>query len=157
MRKSVTGIALAVATAVLVSGCGGDEGDDKDTGKKDGAAKSSVQPTGDAPGKGATREVTLEVLKGTGKVLSFTGKMSIYYNLESNGSEESSLPWKKTATLTLTDAERRVGYHVSIVPGSLKGPDGMAHPAPCVIKVDGKKVADNQGGKSRKGCAYELK
>ena len=46
---------------------------------------------------------------------------------------------------------------VSIVPGSVKGDDGMYRAASCVIKVDGKKVADNDDGKSEKGRMHMLK
>ncbi|MFF2902678.1 hypothetical protein [Streptomyces sp. NPDC057966] len=33
----------------------------------------------------------------------------------------------------------------------------MLKAAPCTIKVDGKQVADNQGGKSAEPCKYKLK
>lgn len=33
----------------------------------------------------------------------------------------------------------------------------MLQQAPCVIKVDGKQVADNDGGKNPKGCSYKIK
>ncbi|MEN8651211.1 hypothetical protein ABCR94_11345 [Streptomyces sp. 21So2-11] len=47
---------------------------------------------------------------------------------------------------------------MSVVPGSVQGSDGMLHAAPCLITVDGKKVADNQGGKSDKTlCEYLVK
>ncbi|MFI8850139.1 hypothetical protein [Streptomyces sp. 891-h] len=37
------------------------------------------------------------------------------------------------------------------------GPDGTLKPGACVITVDGKEVADNQGGKSDKGCKYKVR
>jgi hypothetical protein len=46
---------------------------------------------------------------------------------------------------------------VSIVPGSVQATDGTLQQAPCVIKVDGKQVADNNDGKNPKGCSYKLK
>ncbi|MFE9388754.1 hypothetical protein [Streptomyces sp. NPDC006784] len=81
----------------------------------------------------------------------------IYYQLSSSGSESGSLPWKKTETLTLTPAQRKVGVLVSIVPGSVAGSDGILKPGACVITVEGKEVADNQGGKSDKGCEYRVR
>jgi len=57
----------------------------------------------------------------------------------------------------LEGAELKVGVTVSVVPGSVKGPDGTLKPAPCTIEVDGKQVADNQDGKSAKPCEYKLK
>lgn len=72
--------------------------------------------------------------------------------------ENVTLPWKKTSTITLTtDAEKKAGLSVSVVPGSVPGSDGMLQPAACVITVDGKKAADNQGGKSDKMCEYTVK
>jgi hypothetical protein len=35
--------------------------------------------------------------------------------------------------------------------------DGQLKPAPCVIKVDGKQVADNKDGQSIAGCKYLVK
>ncbi|GHG48042.1 hypothetical protein [Streptomyces griseocarneus] len=157
MRKSATAVALAV-TAVLLTGCGG--GDKSGDGGKDGNAKGaaadrpSAKPKGDGkPGGlavGPTREVTIEV---TGE-----GSTQVYYNLgDHNGGEQVSLPWKKTAKVTLKGAEVQVGSLVSVVPGSVKGADGMLKAASCVITVDGKKVADNQDGKLPKPCEYTLK
>ncbi|MFF4419337.1 hypothetical protein ACFY04_00865 [Streptomyces sp. NPDC001549] len=37
------------------------------------------------------------------------------------------------------------------------GPDGKLQQAPCVIKVDGKKVAESDGGTTVKGCSYTIK
>ncbi|MFI0717369.1 hypothetical protein ACH4SK_43865 [Streptomyces inhibens] len=72
--------------------------------------------------------------------------------------EKVKLPWKKTSTITLTtDAEKRIGTAVSAVPGSVPGSDGTLHAAACVITLDGKKVADNQSGKSDKMCQYKVK
>ncbi|WP_217189770.1 hypothetical protein [Streptomyces buecherae] len=85
-----------------------------------------------------------------------SGSSQIYYNLDSNKMETVKLPWKKTSTITLkTDAEKKVGLGVSVVPGSVTGPDGMLRPADCVITVDGKQVADNSGGESK--CEYTVK
>ncbi|GHC39554.1 hypothetical protein [Streptomyces cinnamoneus] len=146
MRKIIMGAALAL-TATLLTGCGSD--DSSATADKPAtSAQPKAKPEG---GSGEVKhEVTLEVLG--------TGTSSVYYNLETNKMEQVQLPWKKTSTITLTtDAEKKAGHVVSVVPGSVPGPDGMLHAAPCVITVDGKKVADNQGGKSDKMCEYTLK
>ncbi|MEU3355347.1 hypothetical protein [Streptomyces sp. NPDC037389] len=146
MRKIITGAALVLATAVL-TGCGSD-----DSPAPADKPATSAQPKAKAGGGSGEvkHEVTLEVLG--------TGTTSVYYNLDTNKMEQVQLPWKKTSTITLTtDAEKRAGLGVSVVPGSVTGSDGMLHAAPCVITVDGKKVADNQDGKSDKMCEYKVK
>ncbi|MEU3778176.1 hypothetical protein AB0F11_34260 [Streptomyces sp. NPDC032472] len=161
MRKTVTGVALVVAAALL-TGCGSDGGK-KGGGGADGAGAkapatqsptAAASATGKAPaGKGggdaATHEVTLEV---TGQ-----GRTQIMYNADTSGFDQQTLPWTKTETVKLTGAEQKVGYLVTVVPGSIQGADGMLQQAPCVIKVDGKQVADNDGGKNPKGCSYKIK
>ncbi|UGY92839.1 hypothetical protein [Streptomyces gobiensis] len=148
MRKTVGGIALVVVAALL-TGCGG--GADEDSaGKKDDTAKSPVESTADdARGGKETREVTLEV-QGDGKT-------QVFYVAGTTKSEQVTLPWKKTTQVTLEGVQLKVGIPVSIVPGPVQGSDGQFKAAPCVIKVDGKKVADNQGGESEKGCQYTVK
>lgn len=79
------------------------------------------------------------------------------YNAASQGFEEQKLPWTLTETVELTAAEQRVGYLVSVVPGTVTANDGTLQMGPCVIKVDGKKVADNAEGKTEKGCTYKIK
>ncbi|MFC5721712.1 hypothetical protein ACFP1Z_16185 [Streptomyces gamaensis] len=96
-----------------------------------------------------TYDVTLEAQD--------TGKTSIYYTLETNHFEQVTLPWKKSGKVTLKDAELKVGRTVSVVPGTVQDPDGTLRAGSCVIYVDGKKVSDNQNGKSNKGCEYKLK
>ncbi|MFI9243885.1 hypothetical protein ACIGXF_15080 [Streptomyces sp. NPDC053086] len=143
MRKIITGTALLLAAALL-TGCGSDDG--PSTADKSASAKPR-QNSGSGEVK---HEVTLEVLG--------TGTSQVYYNLDTNKMETVKLPWKKTSTITLTtDAEKRIGTTVSVVPGSVPSSDGMLHAAACVITVDGKKVADNQGGKSDKPCEYKVK
>ncbi|MFJ5817343.1 hypothetical protein ACIQGT_26115 [Streptomyces sp. NPDC093108] len=141
MRKIISGTALLL-TAALLTGCGTDNG----PGTADKSA--NVKPKQDS-GKNE-HEVTLQVLG--------TGTSQVYYNLDTNKMEKVKLPWERTATITLTtDAEKKVGTTVSVVPGSVPGSDGLLHAAACVITVDGKKVADNQGGKSDKMCQYNVK
>jgi len=154
----VAGTALVMAVALL-TGCGGN--DDGNTGKKDDAAASSApseQPKendaqeeakGEAEDGAVTREVTFEV--------DGEGKTQVYYTAGSNKTEQVTLPWKKTVEVPLRGAEQKIGVPVSIVPGSVRGDDGMYKAAPCVIKVDGKQVADNQGGESPSGCKHTLK
>ncbi|MFF3454482.1 hypothetical protein ACFYXH_09135 [Streptomyces sp. NPDC002730] len=147
MRKIITGSALVLATALL-TGCGGDDG--PATTDKSAKADASGKSQSEAGSGEVKHEVTLEVLG--------TGTSQVYYNLDTNKMEKVTLPWKKTATITLTtDAEKRIGTSVSVVPGSVTGSDGMLHPAACVITVDGKKVSDNQGGKSNKMCEAKVK
>ncbi|HZG04638.1 MAG TPA: hypothetical protein VE546_13885 [Streptomyces sp.] len=152
MRKTVAGLALVVA-ATLLTACGGGGGEDGDGKKKDGSAASSApdeRPEEDgAGGDGVTREVTLEV---QGK-----GTTQIAYVAGSNATEQVTLPWKKTVKVTLKGAERKLGVPVTIVPGSVQGPDGQLRPASCTITVDGEKVADNKDGKDVTGCKHMLK
>ncbi|KPC61308.1 lipoprotein [Streptomyces chattanoogensis] len=143
MRKIINGTAL-VLTAALLTGCGSGDGPPP-------AGKSaSVKPKPDSGSGEVKHEVTLEVLGH--------GTSQVYYNLNTNKFEKVKLPWKKTSTVTLTtDAEKRIGTTVSVVPGSVYNADGTLRAAACVITVDGKKVADNQGDKSDKMCKYDLK
>ncbi|MER7466139.1 hypothetical protein [Streptomyces sp. NPDC097981] len=163
MRRTVTGVALLVAAAALLTGCGSDSGkaDGKakaapsaDGGKPSAAQSPSAAATPTATAKGgakggATHEVTLEV-EGQGQT-------PVMYHVDSSGFEPQTLPWAKTETVELTAAEQKVGYLVSVVPGSVKAADGSLQQAACTIKVDGKKVADNEGGKNAKGCSYLIK
>ncbi|MDT0449430.1 hypothetical protein [Streptomyces hesseae] len=148
MRKIIMGAALVLTTAVL-TGCGSDASPapaDKTATSAQPKAKAKPESGSDE----VKHEVTLEVLG--------TGTTSVYYNLDTNKMEQVQLPWKKISTITLTtDAEKKVGLGVSVVPGSVTGSDGMLHAAPCVITVDGKKVADNQDGKSDKMCEFKVK
>ncbi|MDJ0345832.1 hypothetical protein QMK19_31645 [Streptomyces sp. H10-C2] len=145
MRKIISRTAL-VLTAALLTGCGSDDGPPR----ADKSANASVKPKPDSGSGEVKREVTLEVLG--------TGTSQVYYTLDTNKMEKVKLPWKKTSTVTLTtDAEKKIGTLVSVVPGSVPSSDGTLHAAACVITVDGKKVADNQGGKSDKSCEYKVK
>ncbi|WP_405441171.1 hypothetical protein OG373_28550 [Streptomyces avidinii] len=60
------------------------------------------------------------------------------------------------AAAVLTAAEQKVGYPVNVVPGTITGPDGKLQQAPCVIKVDGKKVAESDGVTAAKGCSCTI-
>ncbi|MEJ8654787.1 hypothetical protein WKI65_43815 [Streptomyces sp. MS1.AVA.3] len=145
MRKIISGTAL-VLTAALLTGCG--SGDGPSTADK--AANASVKPKPDSGSAEVKHEVTLEVLGH--------GNSQVYYNLSTNKFEKVKLPWRKTETITLTtEAEKRIGTTVTVVPGSVYNADGTLRAAACVITVDGKKVADNKGGKSNKMCRYDLK
>ncbi|MFE8975616.1 hypothetical protein ACFYM7_19595 [Streptomyces cyaneofuscatus] len=148
MRKTVTGIALAAAAAMLLTGCGSDDGAKAGGSAADKAPSSQSASPETAPEKGV-HEVTLEV--------GGTGKVAVMYNAASSGFEEQSLPWTLTETVELTAAEQRVGYLVTAVPGTITAADGSLQQAPCVIKVDGKKVADNDAGKNPKGCTFTIK
>ncbi|MBZ4321595.1 hypothetical protein [Streptomyces huiliensis] len=149
MRKTAMAV-VTVATAALLAGCGGsDKSDDKDAAKGTSASQAAKAEPKEGAGKGASHQVTLEV---RGK-----GTTQVYYYLDTNGGQTVTLPWKKTATITPEGAERKVGRLVTITPGSSQGEDGMLRAASCSIIVDGKKVADNQDGKSGKPCEYELK
>ncbi|MTE20539.1 hypothetical protein F0L17_15780 [Streptomyces sp. TRM43335] len=191
MRKTVTGLAVVAATALL-AGCGSGGGsDDAAAGEKDNAAEASARPSdgggqdgggsggaegdresseasggasgggkGDGGGgggggdKGAgggevTRTVTLEV-EGDGKT-------QIYYTAGTNETEQATLPWRKTVELSLTEAERKAGVLVSIVPGTVMNDAGEFAAASCVIKVDGRKVDDNGNGKDVSGCEYKVR
>jgi hypothetical protein len=145
VRGTFTAVVLVAAGAALLTGCGGGGSHPQ----KATAPARSAKPTADAHSQQATREVTLEV---RGK-----GQTQIYYTADTNHSEQVTLPWKKTTKVTLVGAELQVGVPVSIVPGSVQGADGQFHAAACVIQVDGRTVADNQDGKSDKGCNYTLK
>lgn len=153
MRKIIIGTALVLTTSLL-TGCGSDDkpapaGKSADA-KTDAKTDADGRPGPDGGSGEVKHKVTLEVLG--------TGTSQVYYNLDTNKMVTATLPWKKTSTVALTtDAEKRIGIGVSVVPGSVPGPDGTLHAAPCVITVDGKKVSDNKGGKSDKMCKYTVK
>ncbi|MFF2195113.1 hypothetical protein [Streptomyces sp. NPDC058157] len=150
MRKTATLTISLLAAAALLTGCG--------AGKKDAdpvkePAAPSAPSSGGAKGstakkKGVVHEVVFEV--------GGTGAAQVMWNGNSNHFDQVTLPWTKTESMQLVDAELKVGVTVSVVPGSVKGTDGMLVPAPCTIKVDGKQVADNQAGKSAEPCKYKL-
>ncbi|WP_030912249.1 hypothetical protein [Streptosporangium amethystogenes] len=80
-------------------------------------------------------------MNGKGKV-----QQPIVYFADTDGSESDvTLPWKKTVTIELTAAEQKVGYLLSIIPGSVSDSSGMLKPAKCRILVDGQEVANNDG------------
>ncbi|MFJ2899168.1 hypothetical protein ACIO87_30365 [Streptomyces sp. NPDC087218] len=148
MRRTATLTISLLAAAVLVTGCGSEK---KDAGP---ARASETSASGEAKGsssgkKGVPHQVVFEV--------GGTGAAQVMWNGSSNHFEQVTLPWTKTEPMQLEGAELKVGVTVSVVPGSVKGPDGMLKPAPCTIKVDGKQVADNQNGKSAEPCEYKLK
>ncbi|MEU9231814.1 hypothetical protein [Streptomyces subrutilus] len=147
MRRTRTGTALgaAAAAAVLLTGCGSATPKPAADHGKPGAAQSPAPSAPAAKSGGATHEVTLEV--------GGTGKTAVMYS----GFEQQTLPWTKSGTVELTAAEQKVGYLVNVVPGTITGPDGKLQQAPCVIKVDGKKVAESDGVTTTKGCSYTIK
>ncbi|MET8747684.1 hypothetical protein [Streptomyces sp. NPDC004728] len=152
MRKTATLTISLLAAAALLTGCGSEK---KDVGPaKAGDAPASAPASGGAKGvaqekKGVPHQVVFEV--------GGTGASQVMWIGSTNHFEQVTLPWTKTESMQLEDAELKVGVTVSVVPGSVKGPDGMLKAAPCTIKVDGKQVADNQGGKSAEPCKYKLK
>lgn len=157
MHRISAAAAVALA-AVLLAGCGSGDGDEAqdDKGSTAGAQKSGGSgDTGAAVDEGTsgqaseTRKVTLEV--------GGEGETQVYWTIGTNKSETVSLPWTKTKELTLEGAQLEVGALVSVVPGSVKDEAGRYVPAPCVITVDGAKVADNDEGKSETGCKYTVK
>ncbi|KJY24995.1 hypothetical protein, partial [Streptomyces katrae] len=113
------------------------------------ASASSKENGSSSAKKGVPHQVVFEV--------GGTGAAKVMWNGNSNHFDQVTLPWTKTEAMQLEGAELKVGVTVSVVPGSVTGPDGMLKPAPCTIKVDGKQVADNQEGKSPKPCEYKLK
>ncbi|WP_328387124.1 hypothetical protein OHS81_26355 [Streptomyces sp. NBC_00400] len=149
MRKIIIGTALVLTTSLL-TGCGSDD-KPAPAGKSAHAQADAGGKPGPDSGSGEVKhKVTLEVLG--------TGTSQVYYNLDTNKMVTATLPWKKTSDITLTtDAEKRIGIGVSVVPGSVPASDGTLRAAACVITVDGKKVSDNKGGKSDKMCKYTVK
>jgi len=146
MRRAMTTTAL-IAAAGLMTACGS-SGDDKAERADKGTPTSSPKPASD--GQDRTYEVSFEV---GGK-----GKSSVYYNLDTNRSEQVTLPWKKSNKLTLNSTERKVGITVSVVPGPVMLSNGQFAAAPCSITVDGKKVAEDPGGADGKHmCKYTLR
>ncbi|MCN9239373.1 hypothetical protein NGF19_00995 [Streptomyces sp. RY43-2] len=151
MFKRLRVAVVGVAAAALLTGCGSDSGD---TGKSagDDTGKAPASKTASPAGKsgGATHEVTLQVTgSGTTQVM--------YHAASSSYGEQQQLPWTKTETVELTEAEQKVGYLVLVTPGSVKAADGTLKMAGCVIKVDGKQVADNDDGNTAKPCKYKIK
>lgn len=150
MRRTTTGMTLcAAAAAVLLTGCGSDTPKTPADNAKPAASQSPATSAPAAKPGGATHEVTLEV--------GGTGKTAVMYSGVDSGFEQQTLPWTKTGTVELTAAEQKVGYLVNVVPGTITGADGKLQQAPCVIKVDGKKVAESDGVKTTKGCSYTIK
>ncbi|MEU6314441.1 hypothetical protein [Streptomyces sp. NPDC047014] len=158
MRRTITGTALCAAAtataALLLTGCGGAEPKpaDEGGGKQPQPAASQGSGPASAPAAaagGGKHEVTLEV--------GGTGKTAVMFNGVGSGFEPQTLPWSKSGTVELTAAERKVGYLVSVVPGTITGADGKLQQAPCVIKVDGKQVAQSDGVTAVKGCSYTIK
>ncbi|MER6198891.1 hypothetical protein ABT234_16205 [Streptomyces sp. NPDC001586] len=152
MRRTKTAMSAMTlcAAAVLLTGCGSDAPKPAVDGGKPAAA--SPAPASSAPpakSGGATHEVTLEV--------GGTGKTAVMYSGVGSGFEQQTLPWSKSGTAELTAAERKVGYLVNVVPGTITGADGKLQQAPCTIKVDGKQVAESDGVKNTKGCSYLIK
>ncbi|MFJ4151891.1 hypothetical protein ACIP10_30560 [Streptomyces galbus] len=152
MRKTATLTTSLLAAVLLVTGCSSEKKDDSPA-KVSEASPSTSAGSGakgsSSPKKGVSHQVVFEV--------GGTGPAQIMWNGNSNHFEQVTLPWTKTETMRLQDAQLKVGVTVSVLPGSVKGSDGMLKPAPCTIKVDGKQVADNQDGKSSEPCEYKLK
>lgn len=151
MRRTTTGMTLcaAAAAAALLTACGSDLPKPASDNSEPSAAQSPASSAPPAKAGGATHEVTLEV--------GGTGKTAIMFSGVDSGFEQQTLPWTKTGTVELTAAEQKVGYLVSVVPGTITSADGTLQQAPCVIKVDGKKVAESDGVTATKGCSYTIK
>ncbi|MBB4938156.1 hypothetical protein FHR32_002461 [Streptosporangium album] len=140
---------LLAAVALTVAACGG--ADETASASPPAAPPASSRPSTQAPApQTETREVTLEV-NGKGKVF-----QPIVYAADTDGTESDvTLPWKKTVTIELTEAEQKVGYLVSVIPGAVRDAKGMLRPARCRILVDGKEVATNDAGENM--CKHTLK
>ncbi|MFF9980073.1 hypothetical protein [Streptomyces erythrochromogenes] len=147
MRRTISAMTLCAATALLLAGCGSAEPKPApEGGKQQPQPAASSAP---AAGGGAKHDVTLEV--------GGTGKTAVMYSGLGSGFEQQTLPWSKSGTAELTAAEQKVGYLVSVVPGTVTGSDGKLQQAPCTIKVDGKVVAESDGVTNVKGCSYTIK
>ncbi|APU39854.1 hypothetical protein [Streptomyces sp. TN58] len=153
MRRTITAVTLCAGAALLLVGCGGAEPKPAPEGGKQQPAASQDKGQDPAPapavGGGAKHEVVLEV--------GGTGRTAVMYNGIGSGFEQQTLPWSKSGTAELTAAEQKVGYLVSVVPGTITGADGKLQQAPCTIKVDGKVVAESDGVTNAKGCSYKIK
>ncbi|MDX3535256.1 hypothetical protein PV721_12885 [Streptomyces sp. MB09-01] len=152
MRRTKTAMsAMALCAAgVLLTGCGSDAPKPAaDSGKPAAASPAPASSAPPAKAGGATHEVTLEV--------GGTGKTAVMYSGIGSGFEQQTLPWSKSGTAELTAAERKVGYLVNVVPGTITGADGKLQQAPCTIKIDGKLVAESDGVQNTKGCSYIIK
>ncbi|GGR92196.1 hypothetical protein [Streptomyces nojiriensis] len=145
----MTTVTACAAAAVLLTGCGGAKPKPEPADGSKGPAASASAPSAPAKAGGATHEVTLEV--------GGTGTTAVMYNGIGSGFGQQTLPWSKSGTAELTAAEQKVGYLVSVIPGTINGADGTLQQAPCVIKVDGKKVAESDGVTTAKGCSYTIK
>ncbi|MFD3438959.1 hypothetical protein ACFWU3_15800 [Streptomyces sp. NPDC058685] len=137
--------AVALLVAVGLTGCSGGGTTKTENRGRSETSRSASPSSADA---GESHEVTLAV-EGLGKV-------PITYRADTSGFDEQTLPWRKTETVRLSAAERKAGYVVSVVPGPIKSVDGTQKPAPCFITVDGKAVADNDGGRTLKGCSFRI-
>ncbi|KJK44184.1 MULTISPECIES: hypothetical protein [unclassified Streptomyces] len=155
MRRTITAVTLCAGAALLLVGCGGAEPKPAPEGGKQQPQPAASQDKGQDPapapavGGGAKHEVVLEV--------GGTGRTAVMYNGIGSGFEQQTLPWSKSGTAELTAAEQKVGYLVSVVPGTITGADGKLQQAPCTIKVDGKVVAESDGVTNAKGCSYKIK
>ncbi|WP_030772097.1 hypothetical protein [Streptomyces sp. NRRL F-2664] len=155
MRRTITAMTLCAGAALLLVGCGGAEPKAAPEGGKQQPQPVASQNKGQDPapapaaGGGAKHEVVLEV--------GGTGRTAVMYSGIGSGFEQQTLPWSKSGTAELTAAEQKVGYLVSVVPGTITGADGKLQQAPCTIKVDGKVVAESDGVTNAKGCSYKIK
>ncbi|WP_326699917.1 hypothetical protein OG909_23055 [Streptomyces sp. NBC_01754] len=152
MRKTLTATAFVLA-AVLLTGCGGDEGKSADEGKaRTPAAEENAEPKetgGGAVEEGPSHEVTIKV-EGT-------GRSTVMYTLDDSDFAKVDLPWTKTATIAARGAEREVGRLVIVTPGSMAAADGMLVGAGCSITVDGKTVVEKESGGKTESCSYKIK
>ncbi|WP_404960669.1 hypothetical protein [Streptomyces sp. 147326] len=152
MRSTKTAMSAMTlcAAAMLLTGCGSDAPKPAaDSGRTAAASPAPASSAPPAKSGGGTHEVTLEV--------GGTGKTAVMYSGIGSGFEQQTLPWSKSGTAELTAAERKVGYLVNVVPGTITGADGKLQQAPCSIKIDGKQVAESDGVKNTKGCSYIIK
>ncbi|MER0445509.1 hypothetical protein ABR738_13210 [Streptomyces sp. Edi4] len=152
MRKTAMLALGLLAAAALLTGCGSDTKDAapaRGANGSPGAFASAPGKDSDAVVKGIAHRVVFEV--------GGTGPSRVMWVGNTNHFEQVTLPWTKTETVQLEDAQLKVGVPVSVVPGSVEAGDGKLKAAPCTITVDGKKVADNNDGASPKPCSYTLK
>ncbi|MEV0442893.1 hypothetical protein AB0I84_27850 [Streptomyces spectabilis] len=150
MGKRVAGIAVVTAV-VLLTGCGGEGGGKAKDGK--GTEQSKASARKDKSGDGGAAQSFEVVLEVGGK-----GKPSLGWSADTNHFENQvTLPWKKTVTVSLEEAELKSGRLLSLSPQSVPAAEGLQYVfPPCTITVDGKVVDKSAGGEDG-GCEYQLK
>ncbi|WKX71360.1 hypothetical protein [Streptomyces sp. XD-27] len=82
MRKSIAGITLAVAAAVLVSGCGGSEDGDKDSSRDTGTDSGKEKTSKSAPAKPLPVESTVRQATWTSSIVKGTESRDTTHQLK---------------------------------------------------------------------------